>query len=372
MTDWSEDQLVALDAIGHFLRNGEHVMRLGGLAGTGKTTLVSGLADAGLDIRYCAPTGKAADVLATKIRRPTSTVHSLLGLVPFQSVDPHEEGCSRGEDCVCFAGKPDGWGQGGDPPSEAHMIVVDEASMLQRWLYDLLMQLGPKIMLVGDYGQLPPVGEKYSAVAEDVLDIRLRHIHRQAQDNPIVRAAWAVRETGRWSDDIRVVRRQGKPFKVSAEGGRMVIVGRNRTRQRINKQMRAELGLPEGKVVVGDRVICLRNERRAGVYNGQQGTVIDIREDRHPNMLWLTADMDTGRRFAGRVVAGQFGQEGTLENPHGALFDWAYALTCHKAQGSEADSVVVVDEPIGRGDDVVKWRYTAVTRAKQQVMVVVP
>ena len=76
--------------------------------------------------------------------------------------------------------------------------------------------------------------------------------------------------------------------------------------------------------------------------------------------------------WTGMAAAGQFGAEKTLSSAPRklALFDWGYAITCHKSQGSQAEKVLVIEEGWPTEPDMRKrWAYTAVTRAERELTV---
>lgn len=388
--DWSPDQVAALERIEFWANGGAYApreFRIGGLAGSGKTTVVghiaASLASKGVRVEFCAPTGRAASILAAKSGLPARTVHSVLKYGPAGS--EHDEDCDGGTGCVCAASKTFVKREMTDfTRGEQTVIVVDEASMLTRWMYDELMGLGAKVLFCGDYGQLPPVGDSgFSIVAEDRLDVNLRSLHRQAEGNPIIALAWDVRQGGAWepqvSEDgrVRVISKALGSARIGWQEDRMILCYTNRTRVARNREIRGRRGgeFLGAAPVAGDIVICLRNDPERGVYNGQRGTVVKTDDyGKDPNLGLLVAKMENGMDYVGPVVKAQFGSQTLLANEHGGLFDFGYCITTHKAQGSEAGDVLVLAEDLYRMPeaDKRKWRYTAVTRAKESLTVLVP
>ena len=167
----------ALDAVGQWLRKGEpQVFRLFGYAGVGKTTLARHIAEGARgDAAFAAFTGKAALVLRSKGCVGATTIHSLI------------YNASEGADgAPSFTLNRDG------PASRAGLIVIDECSMVDEELGRDLLSFGKPILVLGDPAQLPPVrGGGFFTAAEP--DVMLTEIHRQAEDNPIIRLAGAVR-----------------------------------------------------------------------------------------------------------------------------------------------------------------------------------
>jgi exodeoxyribonuclease-5 len=233
---------------------------------------------------------------------------------------------------------------------------------------------------VGDYGQLPPVMDGRGVLSESHLDAKLTQIHRQSGNEAgsnIVDLAHAVRSYGReaaraWvGPGVTVKNMPVSAAKLKADPNRMVICWRNTTRVAQNKQMRARLGYID-PLVVGDKVICLRNNREAKIFNGQMGTITAINNETKFVYKAVVA-MEDGNVFIGDLVKAQFGKEKTINDGYGNLFDYGYAITAHKSQGSEADEVVVLMEgyqDMGAGDP--RWSYTAITRAKRHITLVMP
>jgi exodeoxyribonuclease-5 len=122
----------------------------------------------------------------------------------------------------------------------------------------------------------------------------------------------------------------------------------------------------------GDRVICLHNNHEAGIFNGMMGTLEKIHTVRGNTIIADIRDDSDRLFFRMGIVADQFGRnkEQNANNWEGELFDFGYALTCHKAQGSEYESGVVIDECFKfqqvSNFNAPRWRYTAATRFKTQ------
>lgn len=408
---FSPDQQAAVDAIKAWAGSGSEHFRLGGLAGTGKTS-VSALLPAllGSSIQFCAPTGRAASVLTRKLGIEARTLHSIL-YIPESYTDhsldcvcdlkhkqDEERGCVDEEDnaiggCVrigCTCPTHITWTKRSemeDPPPLADIMVIDESSMVGRTLYEDVCELPCRKIWVGDYGQLPPVMDGRGVLSEHNLDAKLTQIHRQ-DGNPagsnIVDLAHAVRSYGKtaahaWEGEGVTIKRMPIAYaNLKADPSRMVICWKNKTRVLQNAKMRERLGMPAGVLVVGDKVICLRNNREAKVFNGQMGMITEMRPENETNFVYdVTIAMEDGHVFSGKVVKAQFGQEKPLNDGYGNLFDFGYCITSHKAQGSEADEVVVLCEGANfngeaQGASDPRWLYTAITRAKSKLTLVIP
>lgn len=403
--EFSPDQQGAIDAIRQWAGSGREHFRLGGLAGTGKTSisaLLPQLLGTG-SIQFAAPTGRAASVLTRKMGIEARTLHSLLYVA--ESYITHDRDCKCDQDhqlrndfnaCVDDQGRPLACVRIGcicpskiiwtkrsemlEPEPMADILVIDEASMVGQVLYNDVCELPCRKIWVGDYGQLPPVMDGRGVLSESNLDAKLVQIHRQAGDpagSNIVDLAHAVRTYGReaaraWEGPgVTVKNMPVSAAKLKANPDRMVICWKNSTRVIQNKQMRARLGFTE-PLVAGDKVICLKNNRESMVFNGQMGIIKEILGETR-FVYKVVIAMEDGNIFTGDLVKAQFGQEKTLNDSYGNLFDYGYCITAHKSQGSEADEVVVLMEgfrDMGAGDP--RWAYTAITRAKKNLTLVMP
>jgi exodeoxyribonuclease-5 len=147
-----------------------------------------------------------------------------------------------------------------------------------------------------------------------------------------------------------------------------IIVGFNSTRHAVNAHVRAMLGHTQKLVAPGEKLICLKNNRNFGIFNGRQVIVRDVvGEDQ--DTIELMVETDDGRSLTLPAWREQFGQN-TLEDfqpQEVALLDYGYALTAHKAQGSEWDSVLVLEQ-IAQSWDARRWRYTVATRARERLV----
>ena len=337
------------------------IFRLFGYAGTGKTTLARHVAQ-GVDgkVLYAAFTGKAAQVMRNKGCAGASTIHSLI----YKALESEAEQPSF-----------ELWADA--PAAKAKLIVIDECSMVDAELGRDLMSFGVPLLVLGDPAQLPPVsgGGFFTNAAPDVM---LEEVHRQAQDDPIVRLSMQVRagrglEPGQYGVSA-VVRRAGldPQLVLSAD---QVLVGRNATRRAYNARMRLRRGFAEALPEAGDKLVCLRNNRRKGLFNGSLWSVTARGAPRR-RAIKLTLDSDEASRkpvkvsvlrecFAGEVEALEW-----VERKRYDEFDFGYVLTVHKAQGSQWDSVVLFDESFAFSEGRARWLYTGITRAAKQLTVV--
>ena len=343
------------------------VFRLFGYAGTGKTTLARRIAD-DVDgkVLFAAFTGKAAMVMRGKGCAGASTIHSLI-----------YRARESGEETPSFQLWDDA------PASKAKLIVIDECSMVDAELGRDLMSFNVPLLVLGDPAQLPPITSGANAggfFTEHPPDAMLTEVHRQAQDDPIVRLSMAVRagETlapGDYGDTQVVRKRDLDPARVLAAD--QVLVGRNATRRAYNGRMRERRGLEGALPVVGDKLVCLRNNRKKALFNGGLWVVRERAASRsHLITMRLVADDETGGRpvkvtvrpecFTGGIEDFEWPRRKPYDE-----FDFGYVLTVHKSQGSQWDDVVLFDESFAFPDSRERWLYTGITRAAKRLTLVV-
>lgn len=364
---WSNQQEQALAAIRQWLQRGKsspQVFRVFGYAGTGKTTVAKEIAAmVNGSVLFAAFTGKAAMVLRSKGCDNASTIHSLIYKLDEDGPQP------------VFRLNPD------SPLKMTRLLIVDEVSMVDEALGQDLLSFGTKVLVLGDPAQLPPV-KGTGFFINDKPDVMLTEIHRQAADNPIIRMSMEIRE-GRRLDlgdygDSRVIPRAkvGQKMVLAAD---QVLVGLNKTRRSHNAKIRQLLGRTNHMPEPGDRLVCLRNNKEKQLLNGQLWTVASADQKIYPDVVPMALAPEDAPKteYKTRVmVPEQFflGTEDTLEfraRRDFDEFDYGYALTTHKSQGSQWQNVMVFDESRAFREDADKWLYTAVTRAADRVTVVV-
>src|SRR5689334_2005380 len=369
MTVFTPHQDAALNAVAAWLkarpgsRGTPQIFRLFGYAGTGKTTLARHL-DEGVDgdVAFGAFTGKAALVMRRKGCDDASTIHSMI----YRARD-------SGEETPSF----ELWDE--SPAAKASLIVIDECSMVDAELGRDLLSFGVPVLVLGDPAQLPPIqGGGFFTEAEP--DAMLTEVHRQAADDPIIHMSMAVREGG-WLEPGRygeseVVRKAAlDPERVLAAD--QVLVGRNATRRAYNARLRERRGFSDPLPLAGDKLVCLRNNRRKGLFNGGLWTVSERpRRRRQIIRMRLMPDDALGERTTKVSVLpecfnGAIDQLDWAARKRYDEFDFGYVLTVHKAQGSQWDDVVLFDESSAFADNRDRWLYTGLTRAAKRLTVVV-
>ncbi len=364
---WSPQQDRALAAVAEWLKRGKpQVFRLFGYAGVGKTTLARQIAeDVEGDVAFAAFTGKAALVLRSKGCKGARTIHSLI----YRPREPAE-----GEaDQPIFVLNED------SAVAKAALVVIDECSMVDAELGRDLLSFGKPVLVLGDPAQLPPVrGGGFFTEAEP--DVMLTEVHRQAADNPIIRMSMLVREGGRlargaYGASQVVERREIDSGMVTASD--QLLVGLNRTRRSYNRRMRELFGFASELPEAGDKLVCLRNDSAKGLLNGGIWLVKTTGTTRKKKLALNVVPEDEPTRKALRIgVMPEFfsGTEDSLSpkaRRESDEFDYGYALTVHKAQGSQWNSVVLFDESGAFREHRSRWLYTGVTRAAEKLTVVI-
>lgn len=376
---------------------------LSGPAGSGKTTLLRTMAeDAEARKRrvvLLAPTGKAGSVLRAKTGRTASTIHRAL----FRHVD---------EDA---AGNPV-FGTPGWPCNPGDLVFVDEASMVGKELHRELMQNlppGAQVIFVGDREQLPPVGDGWGPDFARPTAV-LEEVHRQALESPIIRIATFVRgaaEGWTWRSawrDVSDAERASTARLLKAypaEGAKWLaerrargedatlISWRNKTRQELNERVRERRGIRGPFPQPGDFLVCLLNNYAADFMNGEVAPVRAVYRPPFPGpfpaaevdlwgdqrRLWVRPDLVGGEmadwRAFQKLLRERYRDGDGDPSGRWCHCDVGEVLTAHKSQGSEWESVGVVAE---RGlrwmarenpEDYRRWCYTAVTRARTNLVV---
>lgn len=386
MTTLSVDQQAALDSILAWLKEEKKeslFISLGGYAGTGKTTLIAVIRKEIEKIKpkekvgFASYTGKAARVLRTKLIEQTvvlpqdtvSTIHALI-YTPIVN-DRHE--------IV-------GWKQ--KEKLDRTLIIIDEASMVDEIIWNNLVSYGIPILVVGDHGQLPPIRGTFNLIEDP--QYRLEEIHRQARLNPIVGLSIQAREhglikVGRYSDTV--IKYDKSTFEAqeavqellsAATQDTLVLCGYNTTRIKLNAHIRGTLGFESAAPVPSDRVICLRNNHKKHIFNGMLGTIRSIAQQDDEWYLAEIAMDDEENVYKDLIAVKQFNAPSALNftdkrsrTMQGDLFDFGYALTVHKAQGSQAKRVILFEERFKKmnDDEWKRWLYTAITRAEEELFI---
>ena len=365
---------------------------ISGYAGTGKSTLVKFIIDA-LDVDqnkvvYATYTGKAAEVLRKKGNPNAMTLHKLL----YDSI-PRQGG---------------GFIRIPKKQLDYSIVVVDEVSMVPKTMVDMLLKHKVYVIFLGDPFQLPQIDKKETHTLLDKPHIFLDQVMRQAAESEIIQLTMKIRN----GEDIPSM--HGKEVIVAPKAelvtghltwADIIICATNKTRHNMNRQKRELLGY-SGVLQTGERIIVKRNywedcdEDGNALVNGTVGTVANpyesfvripsyVKNDRRDlPLVGCIFTPDGGKSFDTFEIDKDYllkeepcvdwrvsYQLGKLKPKIGDILPkqatYGYALTCHAAQGSEFDKVLVIEEsfPFDKTEHQ-RWLYTATTRAAEKLVLV--
>lgn len=384
------------------LTEANQIFRLFGYAGTGKTTTIRHIIkQLGLERTsiFGAYTGKAAMVMR-KHGLPAQTIHSMI----YVPVPPDKDECNRLQKAMQFSDDPDEKLRLRKELKEAgqvhfvlkqkedsvlyncNLLVLDECSMVNDEMLEDLLSWEVPILSLGDPGQLPPIDGE-GALTREKPDFLLTEIHRQALDNPIIDFATRARN-GIYIPKIQLGGSAHTPAAaLSSEqvlSFDQILCGKNDTRKKLNGRIRGLKGFTGIYPVVGEKLICLKNDAEAGLFNGMMCEVMAV-GDLLDTSIELRIYRETDNRDesdpitvkALRAHFDSYQDKDALENTKWwektdtNEFDFGYAITVHKSQGSQWDNVLLWDDKFFVWDRVERkrWLYTGITRAVENVTI---
>ena len=372
------------------------IMILSGGPGTGKTTTINTIIryfdEEGMDILLAAPTGRAAKRMTEATGYEARTIHRML------EINGGMEDGSRAR-----------FERNGENPLEADVVIIDEMSMVDIYLFQSLLEavsVGTRLILVGDVDQLPSVGP--GQVLQDLIEsksfptVMLKKIYRQAGESDIVMNAHRINMGQKIAlnnkskdffflprNDVQVIYKhmiqliteklpryvEAQPYDIQVltpmRKGSLGVETLNEILQRyLNPADPSKQEHMTGERIFreGDKVMQIKNNYQleweivsqygiridsgSGVFNGDIGTIRRIREESS------TVQVEYDEH---RLVEYTFSQLDEIE--------LAYAITIHKSQGSEYPAVLL---PLLSGPKMLMNRnllYTAVTRARKCVTI---
>lgn len=318
----SPDQINAIDAVLNWYNSStvsKPYITLGGYAGTGKTTVVGEIRNKlpiTVRIAYCAYTGKATSVLRNKLLSKKciystdsiSTIHSLIYKPKIED------------------GEIVGWIK--ENSIDYDLIIVDECSMVSSEVFRDLLSYGIPILCIGDHGQLPPISnDDFNLMSNP--EIKLENIHRydSSEDSPLLKVSMLARMEGKipfetFGDSVLKVsvKDTTKINKFINSMGdfssAMVICGFNSTRITWNNKIRKKLGRFDDNPVAGDRIICLKNNKKCDtgpIYNGMMGTILEKYTNK--DYYDITCQFDgENELYKGPIDKLQFGESKLLQS----------------------------------------------------------
>lgn len=407
MTQWSPQQDAALKAVDDWYKNHRHdkqTFRLFGCAGTGKTTLAKHFA-ANIEglVKFACFTGKAAHVMAQKGCVGTSTVHKLIYIpktasknklrliekevsdlenIPKPWSEIHLAQLKKAKDTLqqeqqntssmSFSLNLD------SELKQAKLLILDECSMISENMGKDLESFGVPILVLGDPEQLPPIfGQGYFTEREP--DTMLDEIHRQALDNPIIKMSTIVREggvlpLGKYGESMVTNEKLSEDDILEHD---IILTGLRKTKRACDDRVRQVKQLLNRLPMTGDSIMCIKNNHTMGLLNGQIWEVLTDAVSLGGGCVSIhIKDPDNGTEMA--VVASEklfygtplskWEHEQDIEE-----FEYAYAITVHKSQGSQWDNVLLFDQKDRFNSwnerDRRRWLYTGITRAAERITV---
>ena len=391
----NDKQKQGLDIAVDRYKRKERYTVISGYAGTGKSTLVKFIVAAlpninpDEDVIYTSFTGKATQVLQKKGNKNVSTLHKLL----FESI-PKPDGT--------FFRKPVEF-------IPYKIVIVDECSMVPKELLQRLIKYNVHIICLGDPGQLPPINKNEDNHLLDNPHIFLDEIMRQEAESEIINLTMDIRAgkplTHYQGKEVQVLNKDELTTGMLLWADQ-IICAKNETRIALNNQIRDLLGRSGGPQD-GDKVICLKNNwdiysvNDNPLVNGTIGYLKDsfstyinlprqITSDGQPKKLdILTANfisdteedygiLNMDKQLITTGVPGldwktsyKMGRNWRFQDKIPDQFTYGYAITGWKAQGSEWDNVLVIEEgfPFEK-EEHKQWLYTACTRASKKLVII--
>ena len=352
------------------------IARLWGYAGTGKTTFIQSLKFDNIKPRYCAFTGKAASVMRQKGMKNATTIHGLIYNLDRKTINDE-----HGDEDLIFKLR--------SYKNLLDLVIVDECSMVNEEIGRDLLRVTEKLLVLGDQGQLPPIEGTgfFNRDDLDAIDLEFTEIHRQEENSPILDFATRARlgqEIKESNDPACMVKVGSTQDAINSlhEKGDIIICWRRKTKHEFNQEALKRQNLKKRRLMEGMQVVCSQNNRHLHLWNGTIWTVKKTgKRKQHTDGKiekdYLTAECilidDEGNEKQAHLINSSFGKDNFdmshLKNKNHAAFDYGYAITCHKAQGSQWERVAIyVDMPRGF-DDYNQWLYTAATRAQKSLYV---
>lgn len=376
--------------------SGEKCTIISGYAGTGKSTLVKFIISAlnveDKDVVYTSFTGKATQVLAKKGNTNTRTLHKLLFIS-----HPKPDGTYIRIPVTTIPYK---------------IVVVDEVSMVPKSLMEKLSSYpNIYILCLGDPFQLPPINKNEDNHLLDHAHIFLDEVMRQAEGSEIVQLSMKIRNRepiGNYKGKQVQIFSRAELNTGMLQWADQILVATNDTRKKINAQMRDLLG-HSGDPEDGDKIICYRNywedecQGGSALVNGTIGTIkngyssfeiipgmlnklhygqprrvetlncdfVEESGEVYPNLIMDKNMILTGEKTLDWKTEYAVSQNKLYKHLLPYEFTYGYAITTHRAQGSEWDKVLVIEEKFPFNEEEhARWLYTAVTRASEKLVLI--
>lgn len=359
-------------------------IEISGIAGSGKTTIVYMLIETlGLkhdEVLFMSYTGKATLALARK-GNFAKTIHSTIYNIELKPLirDGNAVKNIHGNAIMVpeFRLKQ-------ELPPNIKLLVIDEAPMVPENMAKDILSFDIPIIALGDINQLPPVFGNPFFLREP--NIRLTEPMRQALDSPIIYLAYKALNgeyisKGKYGDSCYVIPKDNVTDTMLTKSD-IIICGKNSSRDYINDYIRTQINkIDKPYPIIGDKMICRQNnwslqlDDTVYMINGLIGYVedvdistfdgksisIDFRPEFEVEKMFKNVDIDY------KHLVTPYDKRGNGRSYYNK-FEYGYAITCHLAQGSEYDNILIYNEFMGDREYYKKWLYTAITRSKKGII----
>jgi len=386
----SEDQQTAVAAATLFIAQKAPVLSIGGYAGSGKTTLIKHIMKQSPGALVCTFTGKATNVLRSKGIPRAGTIHSSIYEYRMKIKANKKTGRLQEDSDIDISGGFKLKKKLMVNEKKAKYIIIDEAQTVPTNLWLDIQTFDLPIILIGDPGQLEPVGDNPELMEHP--DIMLTEIHRQGENSGIIDIATHIRNGGELDNaptgngvEIFHGKREDTLDWLCKSDDSVMLCGFNRTRVAANIQMRNHLGFTTDWINVGEQIICTSNDAANQFFNGQCWKINHIDRQQDDQVVIALVENAMGFLRTVALYASTFGipsapnwtdiktlrtthEHSTLGNVNYEVMiaDYGYCLSVHKYMGSEAARVAVIDEQCDLWSPP-RWRYTAMTRASKEL-----
>lgn len=370
---FTDEQNRAIDRIVEWYgEEGNLEIYIAGYAGVGKSTCVAEAISRikskyGIKhVKTAAYTGKAAHVLKKKGNEGAQTIHSLI----YKCVPKYDE---KGRETGDFEFVR-------NEKILADLVVLDEISMVSNEIAEDFRKFSVKCIILGDPAQLPPINGE-GAFTNREPDIFLKEIHRQSLESPILVLANMARQgiplpIGFDEGGVKVLPLTTETEEYLHNSETQVLCGLNRIRWKVTQLMRQRLGYTEPFPMAGERIICCKNNKDKGLFNGAMGEIQKI-EMANSGAYKMKANIE-GADYKNLMVDPFMFKQHFEPNPikgdwkkKWEMADWGLVLSTHKAQGSGFPHVTLIENSDSFRENKWKHLYTSITRAESGLIILV-
>jgi exodeoxyribonuclease-5 len=376
----TEEQFQAIKEIKKWFntkKNRKPYFSMLGVAGTGKSSIIPFIIDE-LKLNentaaVCSFTGKAALVLKRRGISFAKTIHQTIYDIKINVLPD-------GKKEVVFRRKK--------RLDKTKLIIVDEASMIDQKIHNDLSSYRLPILYIGDPFQLPPISGNWNVMEQ--ADFEIKTILRQAKENPIIRAADLIRrgEIIPYCSSELFTKIPHSKFEFGMlKNYEQIAVGKNNEREEFNNRYRREiLNIHGNNPQPGEKLVVLHNNYFENLFNGQcvflgEHCSMTKQKNQYYYHLEYIDELEltdvvcalTSNGYKHGLFTLGLSTDDFSEHEKDIIHaDFGYALTVHKMQGSQWNSVAVFDKGFGIWQKGLheRWLYTAITRAKEKVLIV--